>query len=209
MRFADAQALAWQDPWPSEMKIATTVDDEFLLQYLFFRASYGLLSSTPIPELEPDPPPSVRHLSRLQRAEWDAAWEQGWRDLWAWRSRRDTCRNTGTLQGLFTRIGKPPLWPMERGAYFDREAFASWKETLIDADRSRAARERPENRFVAELASAWRRGLHEIVVLPYRGEFYRSVGGFALELSRTSYLSPTSFPAALSEFGASRLRLSS
>ncbi len=200
MRFAEGFAGAWHDPWPSEMSITTTVDDEFLLQFLFLHSAYGLQPATKIPDLEPEPPQSTRPLSRQQRADWDAAWDQNWRDLWAWRHRLDGCRRAGTMQGLFTRIGKPPLWPMELGTYFERDAFTAWKTTLIDSDRSRAAQESPEGKYVEELAGAWRRGLHELVVLPYRGEFSRSVGGFALELSRTSYLSPTAFPAALRDF---------
>lgn len=198
MRFAEA--AHWRDPWPSEMTIATTVDDEFLLQYLFVRSTYGLETGTRIPEVDPAPPDSKRPLSRQQRADWKVGWDRNWRELWSWRHRLDGCRSMGTLDGLFARIGKPPLWPLQLGDYFDRDAFAAWKETLTGSDAGRAALGRPEGKHVEELAGAWRRGLHEIVVLPYLGEFSRSVEGFALEVSRTTYLSPTAFPAALRGF---------
>jgi len=184
------------------MTIATTLDDDILLHYLFLRSAFALEpAATAVPDLEPAPPPSDRPLTPGQRAEWSAAWERSWRELWDWRRRLDHCRSTGTLEGLFGRIGRPPLWPLELGDAFDRDAFAAWKDTLARTDRGRAVAGRPEGRHVEELVAAWRRGLHEIVVLPYRGEYSRPVDGYALILSRATYLSPTAFPAALRDFG--------
>lgn len=200
MRFADGRLVSWDDPWPDEMTIATTVDDEFLLQFLFLRSTCALTPATPVPELEPAPPASTLPIGPELRDAWNAEWDRQWKELWAWRHRLNRCRRDGTMDNLFSRIGKPPLWPMELGDYFDRAAFAAWKATVVDQDREQAQRERPEVKYVEELAAAWRRGLQEIVVLPYRGEFSRPVEGFALEVSRTSYLNPTSLRSALETF---------
>jgi hypothetical protein len=202
------------NPWPHDMVLTISNDDQSIDELLWVRAAWGLTprGDAPPPAAGmPEPLPSVERLRRDKR-EWSEAWLELWSGVLAH-------VGNGTDHALFDALSAAPLGSAERERLFDELTGPSWRARFGDAafdDRfqqwermifdenmveSRLPLDQhPERRCLAALIPAWERGLTVIVVIPCAGDYTRTVGPNALCLTRAARRDPDRYERALASF---------
>lgn len=176
------------------------IDDhpQALKMLLFVRSAWSLEDGTvDLPDL--DPRPNTGTSSRptsFDKAHWVSRWNHEWHRTWAWYQSQET-QNRSTKQAKVhnppplhadSSVDGPPFWIAEYGTDgVDMSAFREWDQKTLpefppptdDIETNSA------------LVSAWNRGLTQIVVLPYKGDYsdFTNTGQLAIsDFTRKSSL---------------------
>ncbi|WP_150957914.1 hypothetical protein [Microbacterium testaceum] len=202
------------DPWPHEMLLSIQDSPHEAFEMLWVREAYGLEVSGDVPPPVLDTPaPAARTLDRSERARWETAWTALWAPVIAHAGRP-------TDSAAMDRLMRSDLDAEERATLLAEVSGPSWRDEFGDdvfddpsyrdaQERAFAARrtarphafaEIPERRDVEALVPAWRRGLVQIVVLPCRGAYVRTLGAAGLLVTPEIRADSAAYRAALASF---------
>lgn len=155
--------------WPAEMELTITEFPRPLMELLYVKHAWELSPWIQIPELEPAPP-----VGTSQRpAHWDlAALELRWAEVWRanvyWNARSQGDYSDKTDLAQHFGITGPVWWSREHGwDGLDQAAFSEWMATL-DGLKTATVFDSPERRALPDAVAAWRHGLRQIFVMPYK-----------------------------------------
>lgn len=184
------------------------------LEMLWVREAYGLEVSGDVPPpLVDTPSPAAKTLDQRERARWEAAWPALWAPVIAHAGRP-------TDSTAMDRLMRPDLAADERATLLAEVSSPSWRDEfgddVFDDPSYRDAQERafdarrtarphafgdiPERRDVEALVPAWRTGLVQIVVLPCRGPYVRTLGATGLLVTPDVRADSAAYRAALASF---------
>ncbi|WP_375387460.1 hypothetical protein [uncultured Amnibacterium sp.] len=210
---------SWQpipgNPWPHDMVLTITGDDDGLAELLWVREAWGLSAGGDVPPPVELPVEGVQTVESLRRDK--SQWERAWTESWSAR-----LGHVGKAQDhdAFEAMRRAPLGSMERRDLFDALRGPSWRDRFGDAafddryqqwtlrlsalhrsDDRLPLDQHPERRCLDALVPAWERGLTTVVTIPCSGTYTRTIGRSGLCVTRATRFDTERYREALTTFG--------
>lgn len=202
------------EPWPHDMVLTISEDDQGLLDLLWVREAWALSPGgdvPPPPEALPAMEPTVESLRR-DRTGWEAAWTELWsatlehvarpHDPFAMEALRATENGSEERRRLLQKlIG--PSWRARFGDGAFVGGYDGWTAAisrLVHAEHRLSLHEHPERHCLDALVPAWERGLTTVVTIPCTGDWTRTIGAHGLCVTRAARTGPDRYRTALAAF---------
>lgn len=175
------------------MVISTISATPRMLQLLYIREVYCLVTETQLPRLAPEPIEHMRNTGTWAPDRWCAEWQDALAELAA-----NVHERSGI--GPSRRDIMNALDPSPTVSYLDGKlatTFADWQRGHLRTLPGSGQGPATESVAVGDLVSAWEKGFTTFVLLPLAGHYAERLGKQILLVSPTTRRSPDAFGNAL------------
>ena len=203
------------NPWPHDMVLTITDDDDAILELLWVREAWALqptgVDLPPRPLQISTPAASAQQLRR-HKQEWNRAWSELWfavldhlaqaRGRPRFDALRDAALGSDERLRLLEQF-RGPSWRARFGDEPFNDAYRTWQHALAGqrgTEHDVPLGQQPERQCLDAVIPAWQRGLTTIIPIPCAGTYTRTAGDHALVLTRETRADPARYREALHQF---------